>query len=161
MKIRYSLLLFVSGLMISCQTIDTQSNSPSKSILRAMLESRDTRWTEEYLNIPSENAGWREIKNVSELAFLLEFGSTSGEKYRLMADLDVATSEIADKFSSEIGIENFSDFEFDGNGKTISGLDLPRTAALFSRVKDAKIYNIIVCKKLLEFADNMSIFVHG
>ena len=162
MKIRYSLLLFVLALMNSCQTlepiIDTQSdiNSSSKSILRTMLKSRDTRWTEDDLNIPSENAGWREIKNVSELAFLLEFGSTAGEKYRLMADINVTSSGIADKFSSEIGIESFADFEFDGNGRTISGLDLPWAAGLFSRVKNAKIYNLTIADSRFGSESNIS-----
>lgn len=162
MKIRYSLLLLVSGLMVSCQgvepTIDIQSDSKesSKTILRAMLASRDTGWTEDELNIPAENAGWREITDVSELAFLLEFGSTSGEKYRLMADLDVASSEIADKLTSETGIESFENFEFDGNDKTISGLDLPWAAGLFSRVKDARIYDLTIAGSRFGSESNIS-----
>ena len=121
-----------------------------------MLESRKTRWTEDDLNVPSENSGWIEINNVSELAFLLEFGSTAGEKYRLMADLDVASSKIADKFTSEIGIESFENFEFDGNGKTISGLDLPWAAGLFSLVKDAKIYNLTIADSRFGSESNIS-----
>ena len=158
MKIRYSLLLLFLGLVISCQTFEPiiHTESSSKEILRAMLESRDTRWTEDDLNIPSENAGWIEIKDVSELAYLLEFGSTAGEKYRLMADLDVASSVIADKLTSEIGIESFEDFEFDGNGKTVSGLDLPWAAGLFSRVKDAKIYNLTIADSKFGDESNVS-----
>ena len=162
MKMRYSLLLFVFGLMLSCQTfepiMDNQSDSKetSKTILRAMLASRDTRWTEEDLDIPSENAGWKEINDASELAFLLEFGSTSGEKYRLMADIDVASSLIAEKFTCEIGIEKFEDFEFDGNGKTISGLDLPLAAGLFSWVKDSKVYNLTIADSRFGSKSNVS-----
>lgn len=158
MKIRYSLLLLFLGLVISCQTFEPiiHTESSSKEILRAMLESRDTRWTEDDLNIPSENAGWIEIKDVSELAYLLEFGSTAGEKYRLMADLDVASSVIADKLTSEIGIESFENFEFDGNGKTVSGLDLPWAAGLFSRVKDAKIYNLTIADSKFGDESNVS-----
>ena len=148
--------------MISCQTfepiIDNQSNSneSSKTILRSMLASRDTRWTEEDLNIPSENAGWKEIYDASELGFLLEFGSTSDEKYRLMADINVASSDIAEKFTSEIGIEKFTNFEFDGNGKTISGLDLPWAAGLFSQVKDSKIYNLTIADSRFGSESNVS-----
>ena len=156
------LLYFLLGLMASCQTfepiIDTHSGLEDvpETLLRAMLQSKETHWTEDELHIPSENAGWREIKDVSELAFLLEFGSTSGEKYRLMADLDVASSEIADKLASEAGIENFENFEFDGNGKTISGLDLPWAAGLFSRVKDARIYNLTIAASRLGSESNIS-----
>ena len=152
MKIKYSLLLLVLGLTISCQrfepTIDDRSDSKysSKAILRSMLAGRDTRWTEDDLTVPSEIAGWKEIKNVSELAFLLEFGSTTGEKYRLMSDLDVASSEIAEKLTSEIGVERFESFEFDGNEKTITGLDLPCAGALFSQVKDSKIYDLTIAE---------------
>ena len=162
MKIRYSLLLLVLGLMVSCQAVDpivdTQSSpkDASKALLRAMLQSKDTRWSEDDLNIPSENAGWREIKDVSELAFLLEFGSTSGEKYRLMDDLNVASSEIADKLTSEIGVESFENFEFDGNDKTISGLDLPWAAGLFSRVKEARIYNLTIAGSRFGSESNIS-----
>ena len=162
MKIRYLLLLLVFGLMISCQPFEpiagghSSSKDPYKKILRAMLESRKTRWTEDDLNVPSENSGWLEINNVSELAFLLEFGSTAGEKYRLMEDLDVASSKIADKFTSEIGIESFENFEFDGNGKTISGLDLPWAAGLFSLVKDAKIYNLTIADSRFGSESNVS-----
>ena len=162
MKIRCSLLLLVLGLIVSCQTfepvIDTQSSpeDASKIRLRAMLQSKDTRWSEDELNIPIENAGWREIKDVSELAFLLEFGSTSGEKYRLMADLNVSSSEIADKLTSEAGIECFENFEFDGNGKTVSGLDLPWAAGLFSRVKDARIYDLTIADSRFGSEANIS-----
>ena len=151
----------VVGLMVSCQIsdpiIDNQcDHQDSKAILRAMLETRETRWTDDELSIPSENAGWMEIKDVSELAFLLEFGSTSGEKYRLMADLNVSSSEIADKLTSETGIESFENFEFDGNGKTVSGLDLPWAAGLFSRVKDARIYDLTIADSRFGSESNIS-----
>ena len=155
-------MLLVLGLIVSCQTfepvIDTQSSpeDASKTRLRAMLQSKDTRWSEDELNIPAENAGWREIKDVSELAFLLEFGSTSGEKYRLMADLNVSSNEIADKLTSETGIESFENFEFDGNGKTVSGLDLPWAAGLFSRVKDARIYDLTIADSRFGSESNIS-----
>ena len=155
------LLSLVVGLMVSCQIsdpiIDNQfDHQDSKAILRAMLETRETRWTDDELSIPSENAGWMEIKDVAELAFLLEFGSTAGEKYRLMADLDVASSLIAEKFTSEIGVESFKDFEFDGNGKTVSGLDLPWAAGLFSQVQNAKIYNLTIADSRFGSESNIS-----
>lgn len=151
----------VVGMMVSCQIsdpiIDNQfDHQDSKAILRAMLETRETRWTDDELSIPSENAGWMEIKDVSELAFLLEFGSTSGEKYRLMADLNVSSSEIADKLTSETGIESFENFEFDGNGKTVSGLDLPWAAGMFSRVKDARIYDLTIADSRFGSESNIS-----
>lgn len=151
----------VVGLMVSCQIsdpiIDNQfDHQDSKAILRAMLETRETRWTDDELSIPSENAGWMEIKDVAELAFLLEFGSTAGEKYRLMSDLDVVSSLIAEKFTSEIGVESFKDFEFDGNGKTISGLDLPWAAGLFSQVQNAKIYNLTIADSRFGSESNVS-----
>ena len=148
--------------MISCQTFEpaiddlSNSNVSSKAILRAMLEDRNTQWTEDDLNIPSENAGWKEINDASELAFLLEFGSASGEKYRLMSDVNVSSSDIAEKFTSEIGIEKFENFEFDGNGKTISGLHLPWAAGLFSVVKNSKIYNLTIADSSFGSESNIS-----
>ena len=134
----------------------TQIQSPEKAVLKSLLESRDTKWTAEDLDIPTLNEGWYEIGTANELAYLLEFGSTKGEKFRLMADVDVTSSSIADKFSGEIGAESFENFEFDGNGKTISGLDLPLAAGLFSRVKDSKIYNLTLASSTVGSADNVS-----
>ena len=149
MKIRYTLIL-AFALLFSCQKTelpfetDSVDKESSKLVLKSMLENRNTLWTADDLNIPAENAGWKEIRDVSELAFLLEFGSTSGEKYRLCADIDVASSELSDKFTSEIGAESFEDFEFDGNGKTVSGLDLPWACGVFSKVKNSKIYDLTI-----------------
>ena len=134
-----------------------QVQSPEKAILKSLLAARDTKWTADDLDIPTlNNEGWYEIRTAKELAYLLEFGSTKGEKYRLMANIDVSVSSIADKFSGEIGAEPFENFEFDGNGKTISGLDLPLAAGLFSRVKDSKIYNLTLASSTIGSADNVS-----
>ena len=127
-----------------------------KAILKSLLAGRETKWTVDDLDIPTLNEGWYEITTANELAYLLEFGSTKGEKYRLMANVDVSESSIADKFSGEIGAEPFENFEFDGNGKTISGLDLPLAAGLFSRVKDSKIYDFTLTSSTVGSADNVS-----
>ena len=134
----------------------TQIQSPEKAILKSLLEGRDTKWTADDLDIPTLNGEWYEIRTANELAFLLEFGSTKGEKYRLMANIDVSESSIADKFSGEIGAELFENFEFDGNGQTISGLDLPLAAGLFSRVKDSNIYNLTLASSTVGSEDNVS-----
>lgn len=134
----------------------TQIQSPEKAILKSLLEGRDTKWTTDDLDIPTLNGEWYDITTANELAYLLEFGSTKGEKYRLMANVDVSVSSIADKFSGEIGAESFENFEFDGNGKTISGLDLPLAAGLFSRVKDSKIYDFTLASSTVGSADNVS-----
>ena len=164
MNARYFILILLSGLVFSCQKFEpfvaekTENLSSSKLILKSMLQDRDTQWTVDDLNIPSENAGWKEITDVSELAFLLEFGSTAGEKYRLAADINVAESELAEKFTSEIGVERFENFEFDGNGKTISGLDLPWAAGVFSVVKDSKIYDLTIDDSKVGAETNVSNF---
>lgn len=136
----------------------TQIQSPEKAILKSLLAGRDTKWTVDDLDIPTLNGEWYDITTANELAYLLEFGSTKeeGEKYRLMANIDVSVSSIADKFSGEIGAESFENFEFDGNGKTISGLDLPLAAGLFSRVKDSKISNFTLASSTVGSADNVS-----
>lgn len=123
------------------ETADPQKDDQQKLMLKSLLTGRDTRWTVDDLAIPSEENGWKLISNDKELAFLLEFGSVSGEKYRLTSDIDLTGSLIEEKLAGEIGVENFENFEFDGNGKTISGLNLPLAAGLFSRVKDSNIYN--------------------
>ena len=161
MKIRYTLIL-AFALLFSCQKTelpfetDSVDKESSKLVLKSMLENRNTLWTADDLNIPSENAGWKEIRDVSELAFLLEFGSTSGEKYRLCADIDVASSELSDKFTSEIGAESFEDFEFDGNGKTVSGLDLPWACGVFSKVKNSKIYDLTIADSKVGSESNIA-----
>ena len=136
----------------------THTQSPEKAILKSLLAGRETKWTAEDLDIPTLNGEWYDITTANELAYLLEFGSTKeeGEKYRLMANIDVSVSSIADKFPGEIGAESFENFEFDGNGKTISGLNLPLAAGLFSRVKDSKIYNLTIASSTVGSADNVS-----
>ena len=141
--------------------VETPAVTPSdeeseKAIVKALLADRDTRWTADDLDIPTLNGEWYEITNANELAYLLEFGSTEGEKYRLMADINVSESSIAGKFTGEIGAEPFENFEFDGNEKTISGLDLPLAAGLFSRVKDSKIYKFTLASSTVGSADNVS-----
>ena len=141
--------------------VETPAVTPSdeeseKAILKALLAERDTRWTVEELDIPTLNGEWYEVKTANELAYLLEFGSTKGEKYRLMADINVSESSIAGKFTGEIGAEPFENFEFDGNGMTISGLDLPFAAGLFSRVKDSRIYNFTLASSTVGSDDIVS-----
>ena len=137
--------------------VETSSDEEAERvILKSLLAGRDTRWTVDDLDIPTLEGEWYEIQSAEELAYLLEFGSIKGEKYRLMADVDVASSSIADKLSGEIGAEPFENFEFDGNGKTISGLNLPLAAGLFSRVKDSKIYNLTLASSTVGSADNVS-----
>lgn len=141
--------------------VETPAVTPSdeeseKAILKALLADRDTRWTADDLDIPTLNGEWYEITNANELAYLLEFGSTKGEKYRLVKDINVSSSSIADKFPGEIGAEPFENFEFDGNGKTLTGLNLPFAAGLFSRVKDSRIYNFTLASCTVGSADNVS-----
>ncbi len=138
------------------ETADPQKDDQQKLMLKSLLTGRDTRWTVDDLAIPSEEDGWKLISNDKELAFLLEFGSISGEKYRLTADIDLAGSLIEEKLAGEIGVENFENFEFDGNGKTISGLNVPLAAGLFSRVKDSKIYNFTLNSCTVGDQENVS-----
>ena len=138
------------------ETPSDEDIAAEKAILKALLANRDTKWTVNDLDIPTRNGEWYEIKDANELAYLLEFGSTKGEKYRLTADINVSSSSIVDKFPGEIGAEPFENFEFDGNGMTISGLDLPLAAGLFSRVKDSKIYNLTLASSTVGSADNVS-----
>ena len=134
----------------------TSDEESEKAILKALLAGRDTEWEVEDLDIPTLNGEWYEVRTANELAYLLEFGSTRGEKYRLVSDIDVAASEIAEKFAGEILSEPFENFEFDGNGKTISGLNLPLAAGLFSRVKDSSIYDFTLDSSTIGSADNVS-----
>lgn len=141
--------------------VETPAVTPSdeeseKAILKALLAERDTRWTVDELDIPTLNGEWYEVSTANELAYLLEFGSTKGEKYRLMADISVSESSIAGKFTGEIGAEPFENFEFDGNGMTLTGLNLPLASGLFSRVKDSKIYNLTLASSTVGSADNVS-----
>lgn len=154
------LLVAFFAFATSCVKEEVPAENPvgndKKVILKSLLAGRDTKWTVDDLDIPTLNGEWYEIRSVNELAYLLEFGSTKGEKFRLMADVDVTSSSIADKFSGEIGAESFENFEFDGNGKTISGLNLPLAAGLFSRVKDSRIYNLTLASSTVGSADNVS-----
>lgn len=143
------IMLAAMACLYACQVADLPKTSdagetPERIMLKSLLADRDTRWTVDDLSIPAEEDGWKIISNERHLAFLLEFGSKTGEKYRLDADIDFASSEIAEKMSGEIGAESFEDFEFNGNGKAISGLDLPLASGLFSRVKDVRIYDLTV-----------------
>lgn len=138
------------------ETADPQKDDQQKLMLKSLLTGRDTRWTVDDLAIPSEENGWKLISNDKELAFLLEFGSVSGEKYRLTADINLAGSPIEEKLAGEIGVENFENFEFDGNGKTISGLNVPLAAGLFSKVKDSKIYNFTLNSCTVGDQENVS-----
>ena len=116
--------------------------SEEQALIKSMLAKRDTRWTVDELDIPEVSGEWNLIANEKELAFLLEFGCAEGGKYRLENDLNLASSEIAEKFTSEIGIEKFVNFEFDGNDKTISGLKLPIAAGLSVRFPALQKYMI-------------------
>ena len=142
--------------MSSVEAPSDESVTAEKTILKALLAGRDTKWTADDLDIPTLNGEWYEIRNANELAYLLEFGSVKGEKYRLVADVNVSSSSIAFKFPGEIGAESFENFEFDGNGKTVSGLDLPLAAGLFSRVKDSKIYGFTLASSTVGSVDNVS-----
>ena len=130
--------------------------TPSQQLLKSMLEGRDTKWTVSDLEIPDVVDGWNLITNDKELAYLLEFGSVSGEKYRLADNVDFSTSAIKDKLPGEIGIEEFSNFEFDGNGRTISGLNLPWAAGLFSKAKNVKVHDLTLDGCSVGSADNVS-----
>ena len=150
MKRIYILTAFLE-LAVSCQKIQVEDFSApvddaQERVLRlkSMLAARDTKWTVDELAVPVNNSGWYEISSDKELAFLLEFGSTAGEKYRLKNNIDLSQSSIAEKMSSEIGVEKFENFEFDGKGYTISGADLPMAAGLFGRVKDSKVYDLTI-----------------
>ena len=166
MKVMKKLYIAIAALvgLAACQMVELdnfEAASPQKNdqqilMLKSLLTGRDTRWTVEDLAIPAEENGWKLISNDKELAFLLEFGSVSGEKYRLTADIDLAGSLIEEKLAGEIGVENFENFEFDGNGKTISGLNVPLAAGLFSRVKDSKIYNFILNSCTVGDQENVS-----
>ena len=160
MKRIYILLLAV---LASCQVSQIDSGiiadsreENDKAFLKSLLASRDTRWTVDELAVPVARDGWYEIRNDKELAFMLEFGSVTGEKYRLLNDIDFSVSEIAGKLSSEVGAERFENFEFDGNGCTVSGLELPMAAGLFSRLKDSRIYNLTVSNSTFGTQTNVS-----
>lgn len=149
--------------LAACQVVEfddfeaaSEQENQQSLILKSLLAGRETKWTEDDLAVPAEENGWKLISNDKELAFLLEFGSITGEKYMLAADINIAESTIADKLAGEIGIEKFENFEFDGNGKTISGLNLPLAAGLFSDVKDSKIYNFTLSSCTVGNQENVS-----
>ena len=126
-------------------------------LLKTLLADRDTRWIVDELEIPEVSGGWNLISNDKELAFLLEFGCTEGGKYRLENDIDIASSELKDKFTSEIGIEKFVNFEFDGNEKRISGLILPIAAGVFSDVSGtSKVYDLTLESCIVGSVANVS-----
>lgn len=164
MTFRYFLFSAVSSILVfSCSRPEIeQVQAPEddtyvqEMILKSMLENRDTRWTVDELSVPEEDNGWKIISTDKELAFLLEFGSVSGEKYRLMENIDFTSSLIADKLSSEVGVEKFEDFEFDGNGCVITGMNLPWAAGLFSRVHNAVIYNLTLSECTIGTGTNVS-----
>ena len=157
-------------LVAACQKTElpenntTQENSAPEAVLseeqaliKSMLAKRDTRWTVDELDIPEVSGEWNLIANDKELAFLLEFGCAEGGKYRLENDLNLASSEIAEKFTSEIGIEKFVNFEFDGNDKTISGLNLPIAAGLFSEISGtSKVYDLTLDSFIVGSSENVS-----
>ena len=131
--------------------------SEEQALIKSMLAKRDTRWTVDELDIPEVSGEWNLIANEKELAFLLEFGCAEGGKYRLENDLNLASSEIAEKFTSEIGIEKFVNFEFDGNDKTISGLNLPIAAGLFSEISGtSKVYDLALNSFFVGSSENVS-----
>ena len=131
--------------------------SEEQALIKSMLAKRDTRWTVDELDVPEVSGEWNLIANEKELAFLLEFGCAEGGKYRLENDLNLASSEIAEKFTSEIGIEKFVNFEFDGNDKTISGLNLPIAAGLFSEISGtSKVYDLTLDSFTVGSSENVS-----
>ena len=131
--------------------------SEEQALIKSMLAKRDTRWTVDELDIPEVSGEWNLIANEKELAFLLEFGCAEGGKYILENDLNLASSEIAEKFTSEIGIEKFVNFEFDGNDKTISGLNLPIAAGLFSEISGtSKVYDLTLDSFIVGSSENVS-----
>ena len=164
--------MFAAALLIvaACQKTEVYDNnakhessapdavlSVEKALIKSMLADRDTRWTEDDLDIPEVSGEWNLIANEKELAFLLEFGCAEGGKYRLENDLNLASSEIAEKFTSEIGIEKFVNFEFDGNDKTISGLKLPIAAGLFSEISGtSKVYDLTLDSFIVGSSENVS-----
>lgn len=161
-KIFVYAMLLLAG--VSCQKMEISEGESSevkldqdRVRLKALLVDRDTRWTVDELEIPAEVSGVFQITNDKELAFLLEFGCPEGGKYKLVNSIDVAASALSEKFSSEIGIEKFVDFEFDGSGNTISGLNLPVAAGLFSEVSGtSKVSGLTLSGCTIGNAENLS-----
>ena len=155
-------MLLLAG--VACQKMYVSEGESSvikqdqdKVRLKALLADRDTRWTVDELAIPAEISGVFQITNDKELAFLLEFGCLEGGKYKLVNNIDVAASALSEKFSSEIGVEKFVDFEFDGCGNTVSGLNLPVAAGLFSEVSGtSKVRNLILSGCTVGNVENVS-----
>lgn len=134
---------------------ETQANA-NKAKIMALLSERDTQWDVEDLDLPAVEGEWNVISTDKQMAFLLEFGCVEGKKYRLSADIDFSTSGIKDKLSSEVGIEPFENIEFDGNGKTISGMNLPWAAGLFSNAKNVKVYDLTLSGCSVGTSQNVS-----
>ena len=159
--------LALGTFVASCSKVEMTENQPNGSVqssatktkIMALLSERDTRWDVEDLDIPAVEGEWNVISTDKQLAFLLEFGCVEGKKYRLASDIDFATSTIKDKLSSEVGIEPFENIEFDGNGKTISGTDLPWAAGIFSKVNNAKVYDLTISGCTVGAAENVSNFL--
>ena len=137
---------------------ETQANA-NKAKIMALLSERDTQWDVEDLDLPAVEGEWNVISTDKQMAFLLEFGCVEGKKYRLASDIDFTTSTIKYKLSSEVGIEPFENIEFDGNGKTISGANLPWAAGLFSKVNNAKVYDLTISGCTVGAAENVSNFL--
>ena len=159
--------LALGAFVASCSKVemtDNQSNegvqsSATKTKIMSLLSERDTRWDVSDLDIPVVEGEWNVIYTDKQLAFLLEFGCVEGKKYRLAKDIDFSTSAISDKLSSEVGIEPFENIEFDGNNKTIAGMNLPWAAGLFSKAKNAKVYDLTLSGCSVGTAENVSNFL--
>ena len=159
--------LALGAFVASCSKVEMTENQPNESVqssatktkIMALLSERDTRWDVDDLDIPAVEGEWNVISTDKQLAFLLEFGCVEGKKYRLASDIDFSTSTIKDKLSSEVGIEPFENFEFDGNGKTISGANLPWAAGIFSKAKNAKVYDLTLSGCSVGAAENVSNFL--
>ena len=134
---------------------ETQANA-NKAKIMALLSERDTQWDVEDLDLPAVVGEWNVISTDKQMAFLLEFGCVEGKKYRLSADIDFSNSGIKDRLSSEVGIEPFENIEFDGNGKTISGMNLPWAAGLFSNAKNVKVYDLTLSGCSVGTSENVS-----
>ena len=78
------IMLAAMACLYACQVADLPKTSdagetPERIMLKSLLADRDTRWTVDDLSIPAEEDGWKIISNERHLAFLLEFGSKTGE----------------------------------------------------------------------------------
>ena len=159
--------LVIASFVSSCTKVEITENesvvntevNANRTKVMALLSERDTKWTVEDLDIPAVEGEWNVISTDKQLAFLLEFGCVEGKKYRLASNIDFTTSSIKDKLSSEVGIEPFENLEFDGNDKTISGMNLPWAAGLFSKAKNAKVYDLTLSGCSVGTSENVSNFL--